>query len=319
MVSNATSTLLRIAALGLLSVPLTATAEAPTPTPASPAPATPATPATKSSCTATTRGKFHLRPKAQVKSAGPEFAKGTTLIVLAQLPPPEKKDARPIYQVQVKGGALGYAYLRRSELGATCPIIWPGSETLSSGTPVNAEGTCLLAGPQKSAKALYSKKCDEKGPRKEDKQLDVNGDGRIDWVVVAKGEGEDHELAVLLNTPAGFRTLRLDTGSAKLWDFEGAVPAGPAVYMIRSMSEWENITGDDGELEQEGNTSVSIYRVFPDGSAYHVFEHGTDYNSEGCSFTGRADESLLMSCGKSQQRLRWDAAAKVLRPTLETR
>jgi hypothetical protein len=152
----------RLMALALLCAPIAGRAGAAEP------PGAAVAPAQKSSCTAVSRGKFHLRPRAQVKSAGPEFPKGTALTVLLQLPPPESKDHRPIYQVQVqKTGATGYVYLRHSELGAACPIIWPGSESVKAGEPVKAEGSCLLSGPAKSATALYSKKCDEpRGPDK---------------------------------------------------------------------------------------------------------------------------------------------------------
>lgn len=311
----------RVAALALLAPLVSAPAAQAIDAPSTKAPATPSDATTR--CTAVTRGTFHLRPVPQRKSSGPEHGKGTALRVLAQLPPPEKGDGRPIYRVQVVAtSAIGYAYLRSSELGKGCPFLWPGGEELQAGEELPAAkkqaDACLQPGPAKKVEGLFTKKCETRRPSpKSDVQIDVNGDGRLDWVVMARvNELLLSELAVLLNLPDGYRTLPLDEGDAKIWDLEGVIKAGAAAYVVHHSAQWESFT-EDGESGLDGMAAFTIYRVLSDGKSYKVFRFETSEFEEKCKYVGNADESLTLRCTGGSVRLRWDAAAKVLRATVD--
>ena len=244
--------------------------------------------------------------------------------------PATLRGGRPLYRVQVQpAGAIGYLYLAESDFGAGCPVLFPWTQELTRGEPhkSSAERADCLASSAKTARGLLRGPC--VGDPEQDLPIDLDGDGREDRVLL-----KDGALALLHNTPTGWRPVLLsDSGSVKVRE-TAAARAGAASYVIDIEGEWETTDdGDEGDPGIDGAINYSVYRVTRGPRTLQVEQvfqatfgvRGEidkknlpdTYPSIGhCRYSGAPDESLTITCGARVTRLRFDPEKRLLRPSL---
>jgi hypothetical protein len=217
----------------------------------------------------------------------------------------------PIYKVKVTSSQLaGFVFLRESELGSGCPLIWPAPTAPKKNEPVDTafqEGDkeCFRKGTFKTVKQLYDRDCETEHdkPAAAKYKIDVNGDGKPD-------EFLDYadELVLALTTTGGYKALLLGGGmDTEHHDGVGKwldpVKAGDATYVAVSYHETESF--DDSQTEISRYT---LYSVKPDGKVYEVLSYSAENADVTLEIRGNPDGTVTLREGdRRSQTLHWNA------------
>ena len=268
-------------------------------------------------CVAQLHGRAHLRPEAQLRATGPALTAGTKVEVLQNVPLTRR--GLSLFQVRVIGsGATGYLFLRDTEFGRGCPLVWPAEEFKQPNQPLEPDlnnGSCYQRGVHASIKELFSPSCQEEG------SSEPLGDGppiKLEGGYSARLEsyGPREEFGLLLHDKQGWRAYSFgDYGSDRhAFGWDAPIHAGPAVYLVFSDTvDYE----EDGDVEH--SESYSLYRVLGDGRVFAAMSLyinvGKTTERSACTLRGNADASVTFRCRPGRtQTFRWDAAVNKLVP-----
>lgn len=147
-------------------------------------------------CTARMRAAFHLRPRDEVATMGPEYPAGTTLDVLGVTVFARERTngetASVLTRVRVlSDGATGYAFVRPVEFAQDCPVVAASPSMLAAlrgGSATRAEERMPRVYPSRAAamgRALGVSLV---------RRIDVDGDGSVDELLGVLASDTDGRL-----------------------------------------------------------------------------------------------------------------------------
>lgn len=268
-------------------------------------------------CVAQLHGRAHLRPEAQLRAAGPVLAAGTKVEVLQNVP--LARYGLSLFQVRVlDSGVPGYLFLRDTEFGRGCPLVWPSDEFKKPNEPMAPEvndSSCYRSGVHANIKELFSPSCQQEGssePLGDAPPIKLEGGN----TATLESYGPREEFGLLLHDKQGWRAYSVgyygNDRHAYTWD--PPIHAGPAVYLVFSDSvDYE----EDDDVEH--SESYSLYRVLADGRVFAAMSLyinvGKTTKRSACMLRGNADASVTFRCRPGRtQTFHWDAAVNKLVP-----
>lgn len=282
--------------------------------------ASPSPSAAAGRCLAQLHSKAHLRSEASSRAAGPTLSPGAKVEVLQNIPLTRR--GLSLFQVRVLAdGATGYLFLRDTEFGRGCPLVWNQEEFRRPNQPIPpADGSgCYRRGVHADLKTLFARSCregDSDAPESSRPVIQLEGDHHVRL----ESYGPREEFAILLQDKQGWRAYSLhDYGSDRHnFGWDKPVRAGSATYLVFS----DNVDyEEDGDIEH--SESYELYRVLADGRVFSglslYLNVGKGAEQRTCTLRGNADASLTIRCrGGRTQTFRWDAAVNRLVPLAVT-
>ena len=313
-------------------------------------PAVASTPAsTTAPCIATLRGGAHLRPRAAPQTAGPELAPGTTVEVLGVVPHVRRESARApedaalLAHVRVVStGALGWVFVRPSELGETCPMRVeddPSSRwSVAPTTPAQAcrQGPRMVT--ERGAFRLQNRplRCGFGEWDRVLARVDANGDGQLDSLLHLSASANGCSRVDCGGNLQGITVLRWHTvegwHAAELTvegscsggndaykpshEYGGVIQAGRAVYFrVEHRDAVATHCVDRPPDVHDEVEDIALHRLHPCGELVNVLRMH-ELAAGGCTWTGLPDESVRVTCRHPARSLllRWNAASFRLEP-----
>lgn len=286
-------------------------------------------------CVARMRAPFHLRPRPDVRSFGPEFPAGTSLEVWGVVSSVRRAEGTPDEAVFANvrdpaGDHFGWAFVRLVELSPTCPL----TSDRSLGIPRGAMPSERPGGERTVTRDGFFAQRDRTlvcGWLERDRvreRVDVNGDGALDELLelsqydkscVRPIRSASNEfcasLAVRFRTPRGWTAVELSevwggsSGGHASHHYVGSIRARRAVY-FRFQTEDGSVVGycrDPPHRVSDSAMTTSLLRVRPSGEGVSEVTLPALLGN-GCRWQGLDDESVRIDCARpaSSLLLRWD-------------
>lgn len=311
-------------------------------------PAAPLTEATASSggnplstviCTARLFDRVHVRPRADVRSFGPELPGGTEVEVLAIRSNVRRWHGRPNEAVFTRvrdraSGVVGWSFLRFAELSPSCPIV-TSHETRNHSVARRRDMSQRL----QTRRGTFARRdaplvCGWMATDSVITHVDLNGDGNQDELLhlsrtnyavanscerpIAGLSGEfEGAIAARWRTARGWTTAEFgeqwsgSRGGHSSRRFIDLLRAGAATY-LRFEFDTGSVIGYCTRPPISVTDSPPVYqlwRLSPDGEGVMVAFLPPLLGSD-CTWEGHDDESIQIRCARPGNRLnlRWDAS-----------